>query len=138
MRMATIYVQPDGNVLVDIIPWELSGTIKSQNLYALTLVVLVLGTVLCALALRLSRLDVLAVAVTSAGVAGWLLSNYPGEGSTLLLVAPGNGLTRADLAAAPATVLVLVLAYRRLRAEHEADGAGGATRRGAASVDGGQ
>ena len=93
----------------------LSGDRRAQLLYVLALGVLVFGTFLCTVALRFPRLDVLGVALASAGAAAWLLSNTPGEGSTLLVLQPGNGLTAADLAVLPAAVLVLVLGVQRLR-----------------------
>ena len=103
------------DVLLDLLPASLSGDRREQALYGLTLGVLALGTLLCALALRFRRLDVPAEAVAAAGAAGWLLSNRPAEGTTLVVVRPGNGLTSADLAILPAALLVLVLCGQRLR-----------------------
>ena len=102
------------DVLLELLPWSLSGTTREQKLYVVTLSLLLAGSLLALLALRLERLDVLAVAVAGGGVVGWLLSTGPGEGATLLVVLPGNGLTVADLAAVPAVLLVVVLAGRRL------------------------
>lgn len=103
------------DALLDLLPASLDGDRRDQALFALTLGVLAVGTLLCALALRFRRLDVAAVAVSSAGAAGWLLSNKPAEGATLLVVQPGNGLTAADLAVLPAALLVLLLCWQRLR-----------------------
>ena len=100
--------------VLEVVVSGLSGDRRSQLLYVLALGVLGLGTFLCTVALRFPRLDVLGVALASAGAAAWLLSNTPGEGSTLLVLQPGNGLTTADLAVLPAAVLVTVLVVQRL------------------------
>ena len=101
--------------LVALLPWSVGGDLRAQRLYLVTLTLLALGTLLSLLALRWSRLDVLAVGTAGAGVGSWLLSSSPGEGRTLLVVLPGNGVTVADVAALPAVVLVAVLSWRRLR-----------------------
>ena len=93
-------------VLVGLVPWSLSGDLRDQRLYALSLLCLGAGTLMCLAALRVVVLDVLAVAVAAGGAAAWLLSTGPREGRTLLVVLPGNGLTLADLA-------VLALRNRR-------------------------
>jgi hypothetical protein len=103
------------DLLLELLPWSLAGPVRDQKLYVVTLGLLVLGSLLALLALRVERLDVLAVAVAGGGAVGWLLSSAPAEGATLIVVQPGNGLTAADLAAAPAVLLVAVLAGRRLR-----------------------
>ena len=102
-------------LVVELLPSWLSGDRRDQLLYVLALALLGVGTLLCLAALRIAVLDVLAVAVASAGAVAWLLSNTPGEGGTLVVVQPGNGLTLADLAALPAGVLVGYLAVRRWR-----------------------
>jgi hypothetical protein len=103
-------------LLLELLPSWLVGDRRDQLLYVLALGLLATGTLLCMAALRIRVLDVLAVAVACAGAVAWLLSNTPGEGGTLVVVQPGNGLTFADLAALPAGVLVGYLAVRRLRA----------------------
>ena len=103
------------DVLVGLVPWTLAGSDRDELLYVLSLGVLLVGTLLALLAVRVERLDVLAVAVAGGGTAAWLLSSAPGEGVTLLEVLPGNGLTVADLAAGPALGLVALLAARRAR-----------------------
>lgn len=105
-------------LLLDVLPWSLIGPPREQKLYVLTLVFLAAGSLLALAAVRLARLEVVAAAVAGAAVAAWLLSNGAGEGGTLLVVFPGNGLTLADLAAIPAVALVAVLSVRRLRAPH--------------------
>ena len=112
---AAIYVQENGDILVDVIPWTLSGTIRQQNLYALTFWLLVLATGLCLLALRLPQMAVPAAALAGAAGGGWLLSNGAGEGSVVWQVAPGNALMTADLAVLPVVVVVLLLTWRNLR-----------------------
>ncbi len=102
-------------LLAELLPSSLSGGRRDQLLYVLALGLLGTGTLLCLAALRVRVLDVLSVAVACAGAVAWLLSNSPGEGSTLLVVLPGNGLTTADLAALPAGLLVGYLSVRRLR-----------------------
>ena len=101
--------------LLDVLPWSLTGDSRQQRLYVVALALLLSGTLLAALALRTRALDVLACAVASAGVVAWLLSSGPAEGPTLFVVLPGNGVTVADVAAVPASVLVAVLSWRRLR-----------------------
>lgn len=101
--------------LTDLVPWSLSGGLRAQRIYVASLSLLVIGTLLSLLALRWSRLDVLAVGAAGAGIGSWLLSSTPAEGRTLLVVLPGNGLTVADVAALPAMLLVAVLSWRRLR-----------------------
>jgi hypothetical protein len=96
----------------------LTGEPRDQALYVLSLAVLATGTGLALLALRRPALDALAGAVSGAGVAAWLLSNTAAEGPTLLVLLPGNGVTLADLAAAPAVVLLSWLCVRRLRQPH--------------------
>ena len=113
--LATVYRQPNGDVLVDLIPWTISGSIREQNLYALAFWSLVLGTALCGLALRRPRLRVLSAAAGAATVVGWLLCNGPGEGPTLLRLSEGNAIVTADLAALPASALVLLMVWRDLR-----------------------
>ncbi len=103
------------DLIVELLPASLSGDRREQILYVLALGVLSAGTLLCVLALRVVALDVLAVAVAAAGAAAWVLSNNPGEGDTLLVVLPGNGLTLADLAVLPAVLLVGYLSVRRWR-----------------------
>ena len=103
------------DALLALLP-AVDGDRRVQALFGLTLGVLALGTLLCVVALRYRRFDLPAVAVASAGAAGWLLSNQPAEGTTLVVVQPGNGLTAADLAVVPAALLVLVLCWQRLRA----------------------
>ena len=102
-------------LLLDVVPWMVSGSARDQRLYVLALALLVVGTALAALALRVAALDVLAVTVAAAGATAWLLSSGPAEGPTLIVVLPGNGLTLADLAALPALALVVLLSWRRLR-----------------------
>lgn len=99
----------------ELLPSLLSGDRRDQLLYLLALALLSIGTVMCLVALPVPSLDVLAVAVACAGAVAWLLSNAPGEGGTLLVVQPGNGLTVADLGALPAGLLVGHLSVRRLR-----------------------
>ena len=101
-------------LIVEHLPSWLSGDRRDQLLYVLALGLLSLGTLLCLAALKVRVLDVLAVAVACAGAVAWLLSNAPGEGGTLVVVQPGNGLTFADLAALPAGLLVGYLSARRL------------------------
>lgn len=103
------------SLLLDVLPWTLSGSLRDQRLYVLALGCLLLGTGLCLLALRWARADVLAVAIGSGGVAAWLLSNKPAEGGVLVEVLPGNGITVSDVIAGPAIALVAVLTWRRLR-----------------------
>ena len=103
------------DVVLDLLPVEVGGGPRDQALYALTLSVLVLGTLLCALALWLRRIDVVGVAVAAAGAGGWLLANSANEGTVLYEVQPGNGFTQADLVVLPAGVLVLLLCLQRLR-----------------------
>ena len=103
------------DLLVDLVPWSLSGEPRDQRLYALSLLCLGAGTLLCVAALRVVVLDVLAVALAGAGTAAWLLSTGPREGRVLLTVFPGNGLTLTDLAVLPAAGLVAFLIWRRLR-----------------------
>lgn len=103
------------NFLLDVLPWSLAGDSRQQRLYVLALALLLSGTLLAALALRSRALDVVACAMASAGVVAWLLSSGPAEGRTLVLVLPGNGVTVSDLAAVPASALVAVLSWRRLR-----------------------
>ena len=112
---ARIYEQDNGDVLVDLIPWTLSGTIREQNLYAFSFWLLVLATGLCLLALRLRQVSVIIGAIAGAAGAAWLLSNGAGEGAVVLQVARGNALMTADLAAIPLGVLVLLLAWRSKR-----------------------
>jgi len=107
------------DLLLEVVPWSLAGPVRAQRVYVVTLAVLLAGTALAVVAERFERLDVLASLVAGAGAAGWLLSNAPAEGRTLLVLLPGNGLTTADLLAAPALALVGVLVGRRLR-RHEA------------------
>ena len=102
-------------LVVELLPAGLSGDPRARVLYVLALALLALGTALCCLALRSVKLDALAAASGSAGAVAWLLCNGPGEGSTLLVLERGNGLTTADLASLPAAVLVLLLSVRRLR-----------------------
>lgn len=102
-------------LLLDVLPWSLSGDPREQRLYVLALGLLLLGTLLLSISLAWRALDVLAAAVAAAGIVAWLLSNSPAEGGILLVVLPGNGVTQADLAALPAGLLVAVLACRRLR-----------------------
>lgn len=97
----------------------LQGGRREAVLAVATLLVLAAGTGLSALALRRPRLDLAATAVASAGAAGWLLSNGPLEGPTLVMVLPGNGITTGDLLAVPAVVLIALM----LRS-HRRDGAG--------------
>jgi hypothetical protein len=104
------------DLLLDVLPWSLIGPTRDQKLYVASLALLAVSSLLALAAVRLARLEVLAAAVTGAAVAAWLLSNAPGEGGTLVVVFPGNGLTLADLAAVPAVALVLVLSVRRARA----------------------
>ena len=111
------------DALLELLPAALGGDRREQALFGLTLGVLAVGTLLCLVALRFRRLDVPAVAVAAAGAAGWLLSNAPAEGTTIVEVQPGNGLTSADLVVLPASVLVLLLCVQRLRR-----GAGGGRR----------
>ena len=92
---------------------SMAGDRREQVLYLLTLGLLVFGTVLCLVALRVAVFDVLAVAIACVGMSAWLLSNSPGEGGTLWEVFHGNGVTLADLAAVPAGGLVAVLCWRR-------------------------
>jgi len=51
--------------LIDVLPWSLSGEPREQRIYVLALACLALGTLLCAAALRIAVLDVLAVAVAA-------------------------------------------------------------------------
>ena len=102
-------------LIVELLPASLSGDRRDQLLYVLAFLALAAGTLLCLLALRVAALDVLAVAVAAAGGAAWVLSNNPGEGDTLLVVLPGNGLTLADTAVLPAVFLVAYLGVRRWR-----------------------
>jgi hypothetical protein len=104
------------DLLLGVLPWSLIGPDRDQKLYVATLALLTVGSLLALVAVRLARLEVVAAAVAGGAVAAWLLSNGPGEGGTLLIVFPGNGLTLADLAAVPAAALVLVLSVRRARA----------------------
>jgi len=97
----------------------LQGGRREAVLAVATLLLLAAGTVLSALALWRPRLDLLATAVASAGIASWLLSNGPLEGPTLLAVLPGVGITTGDLLAVPPVVLVALM----LRS-HRRDGAG--------------
>ncbi len=115
LRLAGVYVQPNGDILIDVIPWTISGTIRQQNLYALTFWLLVVGTLLCLVALRWSRLRVPAAATGSAAAAGWLLSNGPGEGAVLWQVRHGNALMLADTAVLPLLVLLLTLSWQDAR-----------------------
>ena len=103
-------------LIVEVLPSWLSGDRRDQLLYVLALGLLAVGTLLCLVALRVAVMDVVAVAVACAGAVAWLLSNAPGEGGTLVVLRPGNGLTWADLAVVPAGWLVGYLAVRRLRA----------------------
>ena len=103
------------DLLLEVLPSTLTGGLRDRLLYVLAFCVLALGTLLCLLALRVRVLDVAAVALASGGAAAWLLSNTAGEGDTLLVVLPGNGLVSADLAVLPAAVLVAVLCWRRVR-----------------------
>ena len=103
------------DLVVEVLPSLLAGDRRDQLLYVLALGLLAVGTLLAVLALRIRPLDVLAVGVACAGATAWLLSNTPGEGGTLVVVQPGNGVTLADLAALPAGLLVAYLAGRRLR-----------------------
>ena len=103
------------DLLVDLLPWSLSGDPRAQRLYVLALACLGVGTALSAVALRIRVLDVPAASLAAAGSAAWLLSTGPREGRTLLVVFPGNGLTLADLAVVPAAILVCILAWRRVR-----------------------
>lgn len=112
------------DLLLEVLPWSLAGPVRDRKLYVVTLGLLVLGSVLALLALWVERLDVLAVAVAGGGAVGWLLSSAPAEGGTLLVVLPGNGLTLADVAAAPAVLLVVFHAVRRMRRSHARTGAG--------------
>ena len=105
------------DLLVDLVPWSLSGDPREQRLYGLSLLCLAAGTLLCVAAVRVVVLDVLAVALASGAAAAWLLSTGPREGRILLTVFPGNGLTLADLAVLPAAALVVFLAARRLRTD---------------------
>ena len=102
-------------LILELLPASLSGDRRDQLLYVLALLALAAGTLLCLLALRVAALDVLAAAVAAAGGAAWVLSNNPGEGDTLLVVRPGNGLTLADTAVLPAVFLVAYLGVRRWR-----------------------
>ncbi|MDP9466313.1 MAG: hypothetical protein M3P31_03600 [Actinomycetota bacterium] len=102
-------------LLLEVLPWGLAGSVREQRVYLVTLGVLVVGSALALVAVWFEQLDVLASLVTGAGAAGWLLSNAPAEGPTLLVLLPGNGLTTADLLAAPALALVGLLVGRRLR-----------------------
>lgn len=89
---------------------------REELLFALSLLVLLAGTGLWLLALRVPRLDALACSVAAAGAAAWLLSNSRHEGPTLLEVLPGNGFTAADVAAVPAGLAVAALCWRWLSA----------------------
>jgi hypothetical protein len=102
------------DVLLHLIPWSVSGSSREERLYVLALALLLFGTGLSLVALLVRRLDATAIALASAGAAAWLLSNAPGEGSSLVEIFHGNGLTVADLAAVPAGMLVAVLCARRL------------------------
>ena len=88
---------------------------RAETLYALSLLLLVAGTALAVLALRVRGLDVLAASLGAGGATAWLLSNGDREGAVLLEPLRGNGLTVADLLAVPVVVLVGVLCWRRLR-----------------------
>lgn len=102
------------DALLDVLPWALSGSPRDERLYVLALGLLALGTALSLLAVAFPRLDAVAVALASGGAAAWLLSNAPGEGTSLIEVFHGNGITTADLVALPAGALVVVLCARRL------------------------
>ena len=102
-------------LIVELLPATLSGDRREQLLYVLALSGLGAGTLLCLLALRVVALDVVAVAVAGAGAGTWLLANGAGEGETLLVVLPGNGITLADLAVLPVVLLVSYLSVRRWR-----------------------
>lgn len=99
-------------LLLDVLPWALSGEPRDPRLYVLSLGLLVLGAALALLALRL---ETTAVALAGAGVAAWLLTNRVAEGAALAEVRPGNGLTVADVAAVPVILLVAILWWRGLR-----------------------
>lgn len=101
------------DLLLEVLSCSLAGPVRDQKLCVVTLGLLILGSLLALLALPVERLDILAVA--GGGVAGWLLSSAPAEGGTVVVVLPGNGLTVADLAAAPAVLPVVVLAARPWR-----------------------
>lgn len=98
------------DALLEVLPWPLSGSSRDERIYVLALGLLALGTVLSLLAVALPRLDAVAVALASGGAAGWLLSNRPGEGASLIEVFQGIDITPADLL----VVLVAVLCARRL------------------------
>ena len=105
------------DVLLEVLPWTLSGSRRDERIYVLALGLLALGTVLSLLAMVLPRLDAVAVALASGGAAAWLLSNAPGEGASLIEVFHGNGITTADVLALPAGAMVVVLCARRLLKE---------------------
>lgn len=97
---------------------ELTGLVpagRAEALYVLSLLVLITGTALAVIALRVRGLDVLAASIGAGGAAAWVLSNGPGEGAVLLEPRQGNGVTVADLLAVPVVVLVGVLCWRRFR-----------------------
>ncbi len=78
-------------LVADLLPSWLAGDPREQLLYVLTLGLLGVGTFLCALALRVARLDASAVALASGGAAAWLLSNKPAEGQVLYVVRQATG-----------------------------------------------
>ena len=79
------------------------------------LLVLLVGTVLAYAGMGNRRWEVPGAALAGAGVVAWLLTNGPYEGSVVLAVFEGNGLTVADLLVVPALLLLARLSWRSVR-----------------------
>ncbi len=79
----------------------------------LSLVLLAVGTAVCVRALRHRRWEVPGVALATAGVVGWVLSERVGP--VLIVVVRGTGLHVGDLLSVPAALLVLWLCWRGAR-----------------------
>jgi hypothetical protein len=79
----------------------------------LSLVLLVVGTALCLRALGHRRWEVPGVALATAGVVGWVLTESVGP--VRLVVVRGTGIHVGDLLSVPAALLVVWLAYRGAR-----------------------
>ena len=78
-----------------------------------TLVLLLLGTALAAIAVRYRRIELPAAAVAAAGVSGWMLARSTTP--VLLAFTDSLGVHLGDLLCLPAVALVGYLSWRAVR-----------------------
>jgi hypothetical protein len=88
----------------------------ADNRALLFLLVLAVGTVLAATAVRKRQWAVPGAVLATAGVVGWTLTSSAYDGPVLAVVVGDNGVHAGDLLSVPAAILVLWLSVREARA----------------------